>query len=42
MHYLDFGNPDAHPGVNGLLGADILTAGIYVIDLDQMIVYPKS
>ena len=39
--YLDFGNLDAHPGVNGLLGADILTAGRYVIDLDQMIVYPK-
>ena len=38
---LDFANFDAHFGVNGLLGADILTTGRFVIDLDEMELYQK-
>lgn len=36
---IDFGNLGAHPGVNGLLGSDILVQGRFVIDLDKMEVY---
>jgi hypothetical protein len=36
---LDFANFDAHSGINGLLGADILAAGRFVIDLDAMELY---
>lgn len=38
---LDFANFDAHFGINGLLGADILTTGRFVIDLDAMELYQK-
>lgn len=38
---LDFANFDSHFGINGLLGADILTAGRFVIDLDAMEIYQK-
>ena len=38
---LDFANFGAHMGINGLLGADILTAGRFVIDLDAMELYQK-
>ena len=38
---LDFANFDAHFGINGLLGADLLTAGRFVIDLDAMELYQK-
>src|SRR6056297_1462134 len=40
--YLDFGNMDEHPGVNGLLGFDILSDGRFVIDLESMEVYQKG
>jgi hypothetical protein len=39
--YLDFGDLDAHPGINGLLGTDILVSGGFVIDLDMMEVHQK-
>ncbi len=39
---VDLGNLDAHSGVNGLLGFDILSAGQFVIDLDEMEVYQKE
>lgn len=38
---VDLGNLDAHPGVNGLLGFDILSVGKFVVDLDEMEVYQK-
>lgn len=38
---LDFANFDDHIGINGLLGADILKAGRFVIDLDEMELYQK-
>jgi len=38
---LDFADFDSHIGINGLLGADILTAGRFVIDLDAMEIYQK-
>jgi len=37
--HLDFAYLDAHPGINGLLGSDILVSGRFVIDLDHMAVY---
>ena len=37
--YMDFAYLSAHPGVNGLLGSDILLSGRFAIDLDKMIVY---
>lgn len=40
--YVDFSNMDEHPGVNGLLGFDILSDGKCVIDLESMEVYHKS
>lgn len=39
---VDFGNMDQHPGVNGLLGFDILSDGQFVIDLDSMEIYQKG
>lgn len=39
--YLDFGNLDAHPGINGLLGADILVRGRFIIDLNGMAIYQR-
>lgn len=39
---LDFANFEAHIGINGLLGADILTSGGFVIDLDAMELYQKK
>lgn len=30
---IDFGNLEAHPGINGLLGADVLVNGRFIIDL---------
>ena len=40
--WLDFGLLDAHPGINGLLGADILVNGRFIIDLENMEVYQHS
>jgi len=40
--YIDFGNMDEHPGINGLLGFDILSDGQFVIDLESMEVYQKD
>ena len=40
--YVDFGNKDEHPGVNCLLGFDILSAGQFVIDLQSMKIYRKD
>ncbi|KPV42552.1 retropepsin-like aspartic protease [Alicyclobacillus ferrooxydans] len=34
--HLDFAYLDAHPGINGLLGSDILVSGRFVIDLNKM------
>lgn len=31
--FVDFGNLDAHPGINVLLGSDILVPGRFVMDL---------
>lgn len=39
--YLDFAYLDAHPGINGLLGADILVSGRFVIKLDAMEVHQQ-
>ena len=35
---LDFGNLVVHPGINGLLGMDILLQGRFVLDLNAMTV----
>ncbi len=40
--WIDFGNLDAHPGINGLLGADVLVSGRFVIDLEEMAVYQRK
>jgi len=40
--FVDFGNLEAHPGIDGLLGSDILVPGRFVIDLDALEVYPGS
>lgn len=40
--HLDFAYLDAHPGINGLLGSDILMGGRFVIDLDRMEVYRRQ
>jgi hypothetical protein len=39
--HMDFAYLEAHPGINGLLGADILLQGQFVIDLEQMLVYRR-
>lgn len=39
---VDLGFFDEHPDTNGLLGADILTQGRFVIDLDNMVTYQKE
>ena len=39
---LDFGNLGAHPGINGLLGLDILLHGRFVLDLSALTVEPTS
>lgn len=39
---LDFGNLVAHPGINGLLGVDILLQGRFVLDLNAMTVQSTS
>lgn len=40
--HIDFAYLDAHPGISGLLGADILMSGRFVIDLDVMDIYQKG
>ena len=40
--HVDFGNLEAHPGVNGLLGSDILVPGRFVIDMDAMEIYKRG
>jgi hypothetical protein len=37
--HLDFAYLDAHPGIDGLLGSDILVSGTFVIDLNKMEVH---
>ncbi|MDQ0191591.1 retropepsin-like domain-containing protein [Alicyclobacillus cycloheptanicus] len=37
--FIDFASMAMHPGINGLLGMDILTAGRYTIDLGDMRVW---
>ena len=39
---MDFAFLDAHPGINGLLGLDILIPGHFVIDLSAMEIYQKK
>jgi len=39
---LDFGNLVAHPGINGLLGMNILLQGRFVLDLNAMTVQSTS
>lgn len=39
--HMDFAYLEAHPGINGLLGADILLQGQFFIDLEQMLVYRR-
>lgn len=39
---IDLGFFDEHPDINGLLGADILIQGRFVIDLDAMEIYQKN
>lgn len=40
--WLDFGLLNAHPGINGLLGADILVNGQFIIDLEEMVIYQRN
>lgn len=40
--FVDFGNLEAHPGIDGLLGSDILVPGRFVIDLDTLEIYQKN
>jgi hypothetical protein len=40
--WVDFGLLDAHPGINGLLGADVLVSGNFVIDLAEMEAYQQK
>ncbi|GMA66117.1 retropepsin-like aspartic protease [Alicyclobacillus fastidiosus] len=39
--HVDFAYLDTHPGINGLLGADILLSGRFIIDLDEMALYQR-
>ena len=39
---IDFGNLEVHAGINGLLGADILIGGKFIIDLDNMTIYQRD
>ncbi|QQE78901.1 retropepsin-like aspartic protease [Alicyclobacillus sp. SO9] len=39
--HLDFAYLDEHPGINGLLGSDILLSGGFVIDLKELEIYQK-
>lgn len=40
--FVDFGNLEAHPGINGLLGSDILVHGRFVIDLATLEIYQRT
>lgn len=40
-HHIDFGRIGEYPGINGLIGLDVLLPGKFMIDLDKLQLYSK-